>query len=46
MAGTKEEKRVRYRREMGLTAKPSPILLVRFLLQPREQADEAVLILV
>lgn len=31
---------------MGLKARPSPIFLVRFLLQAREQADEAVLILV
>lgn len=31
---------------MGLSANPSPIFLVRFLLQSREQADETVLILV
>lgn len=37
---------MRHRRGPGLPANPSPIFLVRFLLQSGEQADEAVLILV
>lgn len=47
LGGTTEEREMRdIGEDMGLMANPSPIFLVRFLLQSREQADETVFILI